>query len=416
MKILAIETSCDETAISIVEAKGGFKKPQFNIIADTIISQVELHKEYGGVFPSLAKREHTRNLLPILKTTLKKAGFLKKTQSTEHKDYQTKHKAQITKVNKILDREPELAEKLIDFVSKNKVPKIDAVAVTYGPGLEPALWTGLNFAKALAVLWDKPFIPVNHMEGHIFSVFADRKNEFLISNSQFLNKTQNTKHKTQTIQFPMMALLLSGGHTELVLVKNFNKFKTIGQTRDDAVGEAYDKVARMLGLDYPGGPMVSKLAEQYSKNYKLKTKNFLFPRPMINTPDLDFSFSGLKTAVLYKIKTIKKLTPTIKKEISKEFEEAVNEVLLKKTKKALEKYKVKTLILGGGVVANKRIRKTFTDLGKKTDGLEVLIPNTKFTGDNATMIAVAGYFRYLDGKVLDPNKTGRIKADGNLRL
>ncbi|MBU1557720.1 tRNA (adenosine(37)-N6)-threonylcarbamoyltransferase complex transferase subunit TsaD, partial [Patescibacteria group bacterium] len=384
--------SCDETAVSIVEAKGGIKKPQFKIIADTVISQIELHKEYGGVFPSLAKREHTKNLLPVLITTLKKSGLLIPINKPKLTDNSLQQIERTKQINKILDREPELAKEIINFVSKNKKPKIDAVAVTYGPGLEPALWTGLNFAKALALLWNKPFVPVNHMEGHLGASLLEPK--------------------TKNIKFPALGLLLSGGHTELVLMKNWMKYKTIGQTRDDAVGEAYDKIARMLGFSYPGGPEVSKSSNECKTEYS----KWNLPRPMIGTPDLDFSFSGLKTAVLYTLKKITKITPTIKKEIAREFEEAVNEVLLKKTKKALEKYKIQTLILGGGVVANQRIRKTFTDLGKKTEGLEVLIPNTKYTGDNATMIAVAGYFRYLDGKILDPQKTGRIKADGNLRL
>lgn len=390
MKILAIETSCDETAISIIEAKGGLKNPKFKILADTIISQINLHKKYGGVFPALAQREHTKNLLPILKTTLKKADLLRATLIKVPKE-------NIKKVNKIMERDPELAKNLIKFISQNKIPKIDAVAVTQGPGLEPALWTGLNFAKSLALLWNKPLIPVNHMEGHLVAS---------------LLKSQVTSQKSKVIKFPALGLLLSGGHTELVLMEDWMQYKTIGQTRDDAVGEAYDKVARMLGLSYPGGPLVSKLATEC----KTKEPKWDLPRPMINTSDLDFSFSGLKTAILYKIKNIKKLTPTIKKEISKEFEEAVNDVLLKKTKKAIEKFKIKTLILGGGVVANKRIRKNFANLNKEIENLGILIPDTKYTGDNATMIAVAGYFRYLNGKILDPQKTTRIKANGNMRL
>lgn len=400
MKILSIETSCDETAISVIEIKENNKKPVFKILADTVISQINLHKKYGGVFPALAKREHTKNLLPILITTLKKAGLLK-TINRNNKKF-TVNSLQLTvktieKVNKIMEREPELAEKLLNFLNKNEIPKIDAVAVTQGPGLEPALWTGINFAKVLALIWDKPFIPVNHMEGHFFSVLADRK-QFSISN----------------FQFPILGLLISGGHTQLVLMKDFDKFKIIGQTRDDAVGEAYDKVARMLDLPYPGGPEISNLSEQYSTRRRTSGGKIILPRPMLNTPDFDFSFSGLKTAVLYMIKNLSKLTPNIKKEISYEFENAVTDVLLHKTKKAIEKYKIKTLILGGGVVANERIRKTFKDL--ESENLSVLIPDIKYTGDNAVMIGIAGYFRYLDNKALNPDKTNKIKADGNMRL
>lgn len=403
MKILAIETSCDETAISIIEAKGDFKNPQFKIIADTIISQINLHKQYGGVFPALAQREHTKNLLPVLMETLEKAKMLTPAKNTNKI---SKLKFPISnekrkKVEKILERESAMTESLLNFAKNHKIPKIDAVAVTQGPGLEPALWTGINFAKALALLWDKPFIPVNHMEGHL-----------VVS----LLKSKVVSSKYQVIKFPALGLLLSGGHTELVLIKNWMKYKTIGQTRDDAVGEAFDKVARMLSLEYPGGPKVSKLAEEFSKNIKRQTSNCKLPRPMLNSPDLDFSFSGLKTAVLYMIKKIPKLTPSIKKEIAFEFEEAVVEVLLKKTIKAIEKYKIKTLILGGGVTANDKIRKNFLNLEKEIEGLEVLIPEKQHSTDNAVMIGIAGYFRYLDGKILEPNKTGKIRADGNMRL
>ena len=398
MKILAIETSCDETAISIIEAKGELKKPHFKIIADTVISQINIHKEYGGVFPALAKREHTRNLLPILKTTLRKANLISNSQFPISK--QTTNK-----IHKILEREIEIAEPLLEFVKTHEIPKIDAIAVTQGPGLEPALWTGINFAKALSLLWDKPFIPVNHMEGHLVASLL----------------------KSKVTKFPALGLLISGGHTELILIKNWMDYKVIGQTRDDAVGEAYDKVARMLGLPYPGGPEVSKLSEEFSKNFNLpampahagqaglKTKNFSLPRPMINTNDFDFSFSGLKTAVLYMIKKIKNVTPEIQKEICHEFEQAVIDVLITKTKKAIIKNNVKTLILGGGVTANKKIRKEFKKLEKEFK-IDVLVPDIKYTGDNATMIAIAGYFRYLNKQFLEPNKTGKIKADGNLQL
>ncbi|AKM84226.1 TPA: tRNA (adenosine(37)-N6)-threonylcarbamoyltransferase complex transferase subunit TsaD [Candidatus Campbellbacteria bacterium] len=403
MKILAIETSCDETAISIIEAKGGLKKPQFKIIADTIISQINIHKEYGGVFPALAKREHTKNLLPILLTTLKKGGLLNPVSNSKNKifNFQFPISKQTTnKIHKILEREIEIAEPLLEFVKTHKIPKIDAIAVTQGPGLEPALWTGINFAKALALAWDKPFIPVNHMEGHLVAS---------------LLKSKVTSSKYKGVEFPALGLLISGGHTELVLIKDWMDYKLIGQTRDDAVGEAYDKVARMLGLPYPGGPEISKLSEEFSKNLKLKTKNFTLPRPMLHTNDFDFSFSGLKTAVLYTVKNIKKVTPEIKKEICAEFEDAVVDVLLLKTKKAIAKNDIKTLILGGGVTANKKIRKEFKKLEKELS-INILIPDAKHSTDNAVMIGIASYFRYLDNKILLPNKTGKIRAEGNLAL
>jgi len=415
MKILAIETSCDETAISIIEAKGGFKKPQFKILSDTIISQINIHKEYGGVFPALAKREHVKNLLPILEITLKKAklSIIEKNINKNYKlqitnlptgqagyKQSTKHKTQITKIKKILERESEMIEPLLKFFETYQIPKIDAIAVTQGPGLEPALWTGINFAKALAMAWDKPFIPVNHMEGHLVAS---------------LLKSKVTSNKYKGVEFPALGLLISGGHTELVLIKDWMDYKLIGQTRDDAVGEAYDKVARMLGLPYPGGPEISKLSEEFSKNLKLKTKNFTLPRPMLHTNDFDFSFSGLKTAVLYTVKNIKKVTPEIKKEICAEFEDAVVDVLLLKTKKAIAKNDIKTLILGGGVTANKKIRKEFKKLEKELS-INILIPDAKHSTDNAVMIGIASYFRYLDNKILLPNKTGKIRAEGNLAL
>ena len=393
MIILSIETSCDETAISIIEAKGGLKKPQFKILADTIISQIDIHKEYGGVFPALAKREHTKNLLPILKTTLRKANLISNSQFLISKSNENK-------IKKILEREGEMVEPLLDFLKNHKIPKIDAIAVTQGPGLEPALWTGINFAKALALAWDKPFIPVNHMEGHLVAS---------------LLKLKVKSQKLKVIEFPALGLLLSGGHTELVLIKKWMGYKLIGQTRDDAIGEAYDKVARMLGLPYPGGPEISKLSEEFSKNLKLETKNFPLPRPMIHTNDFDFSFSGLKTAVLYTVKNIKKMTPKIQKEICAEFENAVVDVLLFKTKKAVAKNNINTLILGGGVTANKKIRKEFKKLEKELN-IDVLVPDAKHSTDNAVMIGIAGYFRYLDNKILLPNKTGKIRAEGNLAL
>jgi len=229
-----------------------------------------------------------------------------------------------------------------------------------------------------------------------------------------LLKSSEESGKVETVKFPALGLLLSGGHTELVLMSDWMKYKTVGQTRDDAVGEAYDKVARMLGLPYPGGPEVANLSEVFSTNYSLPTTNYPLPRPMINSDDLDFSFSGLKTAVLYTVKNIPKLTSKIKQEICFEFEEAVIEVLLKKTLKAIKKYKTKTLIIGGGVSANKRIRKIFKDL--ESNEFNVLIPEIEHSTDNAVMIGIAGYFRFLGGKALDPNKTSRIKANGNLRL
>ena len=293
MKILSIETSCDETAISIVDTDG----KEFKVLGNSLLSQIDLHKEYGGVFPTLAKREHSRNLIPVLKQVLEKAGF-------ENSKLQTTN----DKIKEILNREPELLEQFLKFIPTIQTPDIDAIAVTQGPGLEPALWVGINFAKALSVAWKKPIIPVNHMEGHIFSALLKEDGK-------------DSKFYIQNLKFPILALLISGGHTQLVLSKKFLEYEIIGETLDDAVGEAFDKTARMLGLPYPGGPEISKLAEKVGH----VTSDFKFPRPMLRSNTCDFSFSGLKTSVLYTLKKIPELTTEIKQKVAKEFEDVSEE-------------------------------------------------------------------------------------------
>ncbi len=392
MKILAIETSCDETAIAIIEVKNEKNSYHFKILGNDISSQATLHAQYGGVYPMMAKREHGRNILHILEKVLKKA-----------KMYHANKIPSFNKnIDKILSRENELRElwpKIMPFIKK---PKIDAIAVTSGPGLEPALWVGISFAKALSAIWDVPVVPVNHMEGHIFSIFPKNKKAFVINKDKKL--------------FPMLSLLVSGGHTELVLIKDWHKYKKIGSTRDDAVGEAFDKVARMLELPYPGGPQISFLAQSAREdkfpisNHQLAIK---LPRPMIYSKDYDFSFSGIKTAVLYKIRDIGKLTDIKKKQIAKEFENSVVEVLTHKTFKALKEYKIKTLIVGGGVSANKHLQKIMTsEIKKNKIDTKILFPSKKLTGDNALMIAIAGYFLFQNKKY--PRNTQKIKAEGNL--
>ncbi|MBI4114557.1 MAG: tRNA (adenosine(37)-N6)-threonylcarbamoyltransferase complex transferase subunit TsaD, partial [Candidatus Niyogibacteria bacterium] len=279
-----------------------------------------------------------------------------------------------------------------EYIVPLKKPPIDTIAVTVGPGLEPALWVGINFAKALSVLWDKPIIPVNHMEGHIFSALLQKSGK---DNFQFLN-----------FQFPMIALLVSGGHTELVLMNGIGKYKIVGETLDDAAGEAFDKVARLLGLGYPGGPEIENLSSiQHSVFSNMKHSVFdkiKLPRPMINSKDFNFSFSGLKTAVLYLIRdlenssinsgqeryNIKKLRPAI----AREFQNAIVEVLVKKTVYASKKYNAKKILLGGGVAANKLLRQ---DLAKqaKVSKVGLLTSPLELTGDNALMIAVAAFFQ-----------------------
>ncbi len=409
MKILSIETSCDETAMSIVNASGNLSKSKFKILGDIVLSQAKLHKKYGGVFPTLAKREHARNLIPILNKILVQSF------KTYNPKAPTSNKIPnniIKKLHRIFDREPELLKQFLDYIPKIKIPGIDLVAVTYGPGLEPALWVGVNFAKALSLVWNKPLIPVNHMDGHIFSVFIDGK-EFTISN----------------LKFPILSLLVSGGHTELILIENQPskkngklKYKKIGQTRDDAVGEAFDKVARILGLPYPGGPEISKIAQLGSLASKLDfgkkdkySMSIKLPRPMLNSGDFDFSFSGLKTAVLYMVKKIPKLNTKIKANIAREFQQAAIDVLISKTIASAKKYKVKTITIGGGVSANKELRKQFKKaIIKELPNTKYKVPDIKYTGDNATMIAIAGYFIFLDNG--HSKNLASVKANGNLSL
>lgn len=361
MKILSIETSCDETAISIIEAKGEISSPSFEVLSDEIISQVNLHQEFGGVYPSLAKREHAKNLPIILEKILKDADFFISGKTEISKD----------EILKILEREPEMAENLWKIISCIEKPEIEYIAVTAGPGLEPALWVGITFAKALAHAWKIPLIPVNHMEGHILSFLLQDK--------------ENTISQKQ-VEFPALSLLISGGHTELILVKDWTKYEKIGQTVDDAVGEAFDKVARILGLPYPGGPEISKLAELGKENEKIK-----LPRPMIKTNDFNFSFSGLKTAVLYLVRDLGEISEQDRKDIALEFEKAVGDVFVHKIKKAIKKYGVKELIIGGGVSANKYLRERLTnDLD-----VEVLLPSKKLSTDNSIMIGIAGYFKII---------------------
>lgn len=395
MKILAIETSCDETGLSILEVKESKNKLSFKVLATTLASQIKIHREYGGVYPMLAKREHIKNL-------------------------------------------PILLEKVLTNSNLNSKKKpVDLIVVTSGPGLEPALWTGIVFAKELSQKWNVPLIPVNHMEGHILSPFGANAGDFEIP---------LTENKDSSISFPILSLLVSGGHTELVLIKDWGKYKVIGQTVDDAAGEAYDKVARMLNLPYPGGPEISKLAEKRRKILSFKTahipvlgdcyaqpvglrnafkthnlsSSFKLPRPMIYSKDFNFSFSGLKTAVLYLIHDLKVANPNVmenqdtKSDIALEFENAVVETLVHKTKKAILKYKTKNLIIAGGVSANKHLKNEMNKMLKNLDfETQVFFPKKELTGDNSIMIAMAGFLKYTKNKT---KIYKNIKAEGNLKL
>ena len=408
MLILGIETSCDETAVCIVSATGDKNSPVFSILGNALNSQTKIHEQYGGVFPALAKREHSKNLIPLFKKVLEESGFEKKL--TTNNSQQTTRE----EIKKMLEKEPELLEQFLHYLPTIEKPPIDAIAVTVGPGLEPALWVGINFARALSLAWGIPIIPVNHMEGHIISVLVNR-NE--ISNTQFPISNSKTKDyqpitNNSHVLFPALALLISGGHTELILIESWGKYSNIGQTRDDAVGEAFDKVARMLGLPYPGGPQISALAEISRNNAEQTQTNFKLPRPMLHTKDFDFSFSGLKTAVLYLLKDIGTPTKADRETIAREFEDAVTEVLVTKTKKALERYGAQTLIIGGGVIANTHIRKAFEKMVTEYPDTGLFFPNLALSTDNAVMIACAGYMQHLT-KPSESTRTPLV-AKGNL--
>ncbi len=355
MIILAIDTSCDDTSIAVVE----IKNKKMKVLSNIISSQEKIHKKYGGVYPTMAKREHEKNLALVLEKALKKAGMLIK-------------------------------------------PKVNAIAVTNGPGLDPCLWTGVNFAKALSYDWNLPIIPVNHIEGHILANLLPQ----IGSNFQFsiFNFQKN---------LPAICLVVSGGHTQLILMKKIGKYKILGETRDDAAGECFDKTARILGLGYPGGPAIAEQDQQWKSKINSKLKINL-PRPMIYSKDYDFSFSGLKTAVLY---DYKKRSPKIRKSkkyiqaMCAEIQQAVIDVLIKKTIKAAKDYRVKTIMLGGGVVANLELRKQFQDKIQEHTNFKFHVPSFKFCTDNAAMIGITAYFHRAETK-----QRKNIIVDANLRI
>lgn len=315
MKILAIETSCDETALALLKLDEESKI--FQVLDHIVYSQINEHSQYGGVVPSLAARLHNKKL-PVM---------------------------------------------LQEFINLNG-REIDAIAVTVGPGLEPSLYVGVNLATLLAEVLGVPLIPVNHMHGHMFSGLLD---ENLVG--------------TIPTEYPFIAYTISGGHTELVLVKAYNDYEIIGITQDDAAGEAFDKVAKMLNLEYPGGPKVSKLAESgYSQAIP-------FPRPMRNSGDGKMSFSGLKTAVLYYIKDNPPQNEQDIANICASFEQAVIDVLVAKLNWTVNTYNVRQVIIGGGVTANIKLRKAFEDYATQ-NGVNLIVPNKILSTDNAIMIGV----------------------------
>ncbi|EHR40392.1 tRNA (adenosine(37)-N6)-threonylcarbamoyltransferase complex transferase subunit TsaD [Alishewanella jeotgali] len=320
MRVLGIETSCDETGIAIYDGERG-------LLSHVLYSQIPLHADYGGVVPELASRDHVRKTLPLIKQALSEAGLT--------------------------------------------AADIDGVAYTAGPGLAGALLVGATLGRSLAFAWQKPALAVHHMEGHLLAPMLEEKSP----------------------QFPFLALLVSGGHTQLVAVKGIGQYQLLGESIDDAAGEAFDKTAKLMGLDYPGGPLLAKLATQGD------AKKYSFPRPMTDRPGLDFSFSGLKTAASMVIQK-EGNSAQVQADIAASFQQAVVDTLLIKCRRALEQTGYKRLVIAGGVSANESLRQQLAALMQSLKG-EVFYPRKEFCTDNGAMIAFAGYQRLKAGQQQD---------------
>lgn len=325
MRVLGIETSCDETAVAIYDSDAG-------LLGHALHSQIDLHLDYGGVVPELASRDHVRKLLPLLRQVMAEAG--------------------------------------------TEADAVDGIAYTAGPGLVGALLVGSAFGRSLAYAWDKPAIGVHHMEGHLLAPMLE----------------------DESPPFPFIALLVSGGHTMLVRVERIGDYEILGESLDDAAGEAFDKAAKMLGLSYPGGPQIGKLA------IKGVPERFIFPRPMVNRPGLDFSFSGLKTFTLNTVNDHKDaqghLDSQDRADIAQAFEAAVVDTLIIKCRRALKQTRLKHLVIAGGVSANLRLR-TDLDAAAQSQDFTVYYPRQEFCTDNGAMIAYAGCQRLLAGEAAD---------------
>jgi len=367
LTILALETSCDETAAAVIEAKetaGDFK---LQVLSNAVASQIAIHKKWGGVYPELASRAHLEAMIPVLEEALEPVGGV-------------------------------------------EGPSLDAIAVTVGPGLIGSLLMGVETAQILAAYFKKPVIPVNHLEGHVYAAFCGKSQN---ANLKMQNENLKCKIPKRNI-FPILALIVSGGHTSLVLMKQHLKYQTVGQTLDDAAGEAFDKVARILGLGYPGGPLIEKLAQKGREDtYKL-------PLSMVGRDNYDFSFSGLKTAVLYTTKNPATGKPRKynKANLAASFQKTVSEILTQKTIRAVKDFKPKTIILSGGVSANSHLRRYFLSslsrLEARSPKLEaILIPPKNLSTDNAVGIGLAGALKLFKNKKVSWDK---IKAQDNLPL
>lgn len=337
--ILAIETSCDETAVAVAHAS----KNTFALKSHVVASQVDVHQKTGGIVPEIAAREHAVTLAPVIEEALRRAGAT--------------------------------------------LNDIDVFAVTAGPGLSPALMVGVETAKMLTGLTDAAFLPINHIEGHIMANWIPKKGG-----------------RIPAIPFPAVVLTVSGGHTELLLMKGFGKYKLLGRTIDDAAGEAFDKVAKHMGLPYPGGPQISHIAANGNP------QAIALPRPMMNSKDYAFSFAGLKTAVLYATDKKRKWhnNKQYKADLAASFEQAVVDVLVAKTVRAAQEYKAKSVLIGGGVAANKKLRHTLEKAVRKETRARYFQPKLAYATDNAAMIAAAAAFAPHTGtnakrRFADPN-------------
>jgi N6-L-threonylcarbamoyladenine synthase len=408
MITLGIETSCDETALCLLETRGDYPALEYRVLAHLIHSQIDVHSKYGGVYPMMAKREHAKRIVPLLEQTIRESGIETKKIEAIQSDDPAGPQSTLENIRKICgEHDEDLWRSIVASSLIKEKPAIDRIAVTHGPGLEPALWVGINFANALSELWRVPVIGENHMEGHIASSILPQ------------TEIRHDFEKLINCPFPAMAFLLSGGHTEIVLVKKIGQYEILGQTRDDAAGEAFDKVARMLGLPYPGGPEISRMAEiERTKRTKADISAISLPRPMIDADTLDMSFAGLKTAVLYELRKHEKIDEHLKMEVAREFEDAVTDVVIAKLERAFGSHEAHALIVGGGVFANKHILLTCKEFSARR-GIAFLHPARGLSGDNALMIAMASV---INGKIMpsatieDGFKVEGIRAQGNLSL
>ena len=330
MRVLGIETSCDETGVALFDREQG-------LLAHALYSQVELHAGYGGVVPELASRDHVRKLLPLIKKVLAEAG--------------------------------------------TSPAEIDGIAYTAGPGLIGALLVGACVGRSLAWAWGVPAVGVHHMEGHLLAPMLE----------------------SPAPEFPFIALLVSGGHSMLVEVAGLGRYRVLGETLDDAAGEAFDKTAKALGLGYPGGPELARIAERG------RPGRLSLPRPMLNRPGLDFSFSGLKTAVVIGIRAMS-LDEQAKADVAWEFQEAIVEVLVGKSLRAVRETGIRRLVVAGGVGANRRLRARLAEAARDV-GAEVYYPRLEFCTDNGAMIAYAGMLRLAAGEAAGPAIEARARWD-----